>query len=469
MRVVRAVSTWCGARRNRWIVAAVVVGFALRLVWCIWTVEAPSGPTSDPAQYLGMARGFASGETPEINGNPTAFAPPGYSLLLAPVSAAAEKTDWFSLEMGAALVNTVAGTFSILGVAILAGWWMGAAARAPAAWLLALSPGQIYITSPVLTETLFAALIVLVLVLGTWIVRRRPAPPRAAALLGLGAVVGFAVLVRSPGLLLLAVPALVLRATDGTWRGALRLTAITTAGAVVVLLPWGIRNAVEVGVWSPLSTNNAAFLCTGHSPYADGGYDASEEGLEYCYTGSPWDPEQPDESAWYRRITLRAIDYAVDNPGHEVELAWWKTWDVVANDSESLVNARDFGTREIASERVTQMLSDLADAWYFGVWALAITGLVLVKACRRALPIWAIAFGSLALVYGGIALGRYHQPIMPLVVVLAAGAIGHLRDRLADGDGADEATDDEPPGGDEDQSHDQDGLVASTSGGGAAD
>jgi hypothetical protein len=140
---------------------------------------------------------------------------------------------------------------------------------------------------------------------------------------------------------------------------------------------------------------------------------------------------------------VREAKYAVTHPGHEVELAWWKTWDVLANDSESLVNARDFGDREIASERVTQMLSDLADAWYFGVMALAVAGLALVPRCRRALPIWGTVAGLLFLVYGGIALGRYHHPVMPLVVVLAAGAIGALRERLA------ERPDDEPgPEGD---------------------
>jgi 4-amino-4-deoxy-L-arabinose transferase-like glycosyltransferase len=456
MHALRTVLTWCRAPRNRWVLVALVVGLALRLVWCTWITEAPSRDTSDPAQYLTMARGFASFDMPILHEEHTAFAPPGYSMVLAPVSIASEKTDWFSLEFGAALVNTAAGTATILGVALLAGWWVGAAARAPAAWLLALAPGQIYVTSTALTETFFAFLLVAVLAAVTWLLRRHDRPPRAGPLLLVGVAVGLAVLVRSPGLLLLAAPALVLRGSTGSWRGALRPTLLLLAGACVLLVPWTARNAAQVGVFSPLSTNNAAFLCTGHSAYADGGYDESEEGLRYCYEGSPWDPEHPDESEWYRRVSVRAAKYAVTHPGHEVELAWWKTWDVVANDSESLVNARDFGNREIASERVTQMLSDLANAWYLGVVALAVAGLVLVPRCRRAWPIWATVAGSLALVYGGISLGRYHHPVMPLVVVLAAGTIGALRERLA------ERPDDEP-GSEDDAEPDEPQAVVGAS------
>jgi 4-amino-4-deoxy-L-arabinose transferase-like glycosyltransferase len=428
------------------VLLALVVGLALRLVWCTWITEAPSRDTSDPAQYLEMARGFASLDMPVRYEEHTAFAPPGYSMVLAPVSIVAEKTDWFSLELGAALVNTVAGTGTILGVALLAGWWVGAAARAPAAWLLALAPGQVYVTSTALTETFFAFMIVAVLTAVTWLLVRSGRPPRAGPWLLVGVAVGLAVLVRSPGLLLFAAPALVLRGSTGSWRGALRPTLLVLAGACVLLVPWTARNAAQVGVWSPLSTNNAAFLCTGHSAYADGGYDESDEGLQYCYQGSPWDPEHPDESEWYRRVSVRAAKYAFTHPAHEAELAWWKTWDVLSNDSESLVNARDFGQREIASERVTFMLNDLANAWYLGVVALAVAGLALVPRCRRAVPIWATIAGTLALVYGGIALGRYHHPVMPLVVVLAAGAIGALRDHRAEEAGAGDDTSD---GGDD--------------------
>lgn len=422
-----AIVAWCRAPRNRWVIVAAVVGLVLRVAWCTWLTQAPSGATSDPAQYLQMARGFASGDMPNIDGRHTAFAPPGYSMLLAPFSLVSEATGWFSLEYAASLLNAVAGTLTILGVALLAGWWIGPKARAPAAWLLALAPGQIYVTSVVLTETLFTFLLVAGLVLLTWLlVRARPAR-RSAWLVGVGVLVGYATLVRSPGLLLLAVPALVLKGATGSWRGSLRPTLLLLAGALVLLVPWGVRNAVQVGVWSPLSTNNAAFLCTGHSPYADGTFDDSEEGLIYCYRGSPFDPEGADEAEWYRRISIRALEYAVENPGRELQLAGWKTWYVWRDDAETLENARDFGAREIASERVTHLLADVATAWYFGVLALAAAGLALVPACRRAWPVWGLILGQALLVYGGIGLSRYHHPMMPLFVVLAAGAIARMR------------------------------------------
>ena len=436
---------------TRGFLAAIVVGFILRLAWVIWATASPSGPYSDTAQLLGMAEQFSHLDTYKINGVHSAFHPPGYSLLLAPFVHLARVTGVASAVFTASLVNVVAGTVSVLVGGLLAGRWFGARARTVSAWLLALAPGQIYLTNVALSETVFTAFVLLLLLLVTVRLIQPAAAPTRAWLLGIGALTGYAVLVRTPGgvLLLVAVVALVRR--FGGVRAAVTPVAWLLLGAVVVLVPWTLRNGVQVGVWTPTSTNNAAFLCSGHHDGATGQFETDLEDQRYCFQGTPF-AEDPDEAAWYGRTARRAVGWALTHPVDEVRLTAWKTYDTMAHDREALSTSRDFGARHLASARVEGLLDSAADAWHYGVLALAALALATRPAARRAWPIWSTATGLLVLVWGGIALGRYHQPIMPLLALLGSATIVAMasqgRDDAADVDEDEPTTVDDPPADD---------------------
>lgn len=416
----RTKASW-RAPAARWFLAAVVVGFLLRLGWAVWAAQAPAQDVSDPGRFYVMAERFSTLQTEQINGHVTAFTAPGYSFVLAPFAWLDRNTGWISLAFSAALLNVAFGTVMVAASGVLAGQWFGRAARAPAAWLVALSPGYVYFTSTLLSETLFTTLVLVSLVAATWLLTRDEAPTWRA-LVALGLLVGFATLVRFPAALLLPAPALVLRATAGSWRGALRATAWTALGAVVVLLPWAIRNQYHVGVFTPTSTNSAAYLCTGHHEGSEGAlvYDGPPE----CYEGSPFDETGPvDEARWYRETTREALGEAASDPVVTVRNALWKTWDAMATDRDALDAAQDYGRQRLVGDRVTLLLDGLANIWHWGVLALGAAGLVLLPACRRAIPLWATSAAMLALVWGGVGLTRFHTPFMAIVAAFAAAAL----------------------------------------------
>lgn len=426
-----AARTWRD-RRSRSFVSAVVVAFGLRLAWVVFATGPVSSELSDPAQYLDYAERFSALGTPQLFGEPTAFLPPGYPLFLAPLSFLARHSGWISVNFAASLANVVLATATVVFTALLAERWIGPSARNPAAWIMAFAAGQIYYTSVVMSETLFTALTTGLLLAATvllWDQRDRA----ARWLVAYGVVLGFALLVRTPGVILLLAPALVLRASTGRWNGALRASGLVLAGVLVLVVPWTIRNAVQIGVAVPISTNNAAFLCTGHHEGATGLFDDTPEGLRYCYTESPYDEGNVHEARWYRRTTSDAISWAVHNPVDEVRLTLWKTFDTMRDDREALSDAEDFGNRPLFDERVRGIYVTLANSWYWGVLALAAAGLAWLRACRRALPLWVTATVMLVAVWGGLALSRYHHPIMPLLVVFAAAVVAALRGTSLDG------------------------------------
>jgi len=241
---------------DRGVAVAVAVGFALRLGWVCWTTRSTAELYSDQAQYLSMASQISQLVSPSIGGRVTALYPLGYPLLLSPVAFLARHTGWFSLVFGAALVNVAFGTFTVWSTSQLALRWFGSAARLPAASLMAVAPAQIYFTSVALTETVFTALLVgLVLFASTRFLAAdgRFAPPRM--LIVAGVFVGFATLVRSPGALVLVI--LVVSGRGHSARPALaRALGWVVLGALIPLAPVALRNAASksVGLAAPSRT-----------------------------------------------------------------------------------------------------------------------------------------------------------------------------------------------------------------------
>lgn len=436
---------WTRIATNRWLLGAVVVAVVLRLAWVVWATQTPAPTTSDPAEYLRLAVGFADGRMPTIGARASAFWPPGWPLALAPLAWLSLRTGWLSVAFAAALLNVVAGTASVVGAAALASRWIGPAARNPTAWLLAIAPGPIYLTSTALTETWFTALVVLILLAAT---RTTAGAASTKAMAVLGLAIGYAILVRSPGLLLLAAPALTLRATAGSWRGAGRPTVAVVLGALVVLAPWVVRNGVQVGVWTPTSTNNAAFLCIGNRPGATGvQVNDAVEGSR-CYRGSPFDDpdlygpgqvpagatfSRPDESEWYGRTIADAIGWGITNPARQPGLILRKTYETFASDASTFEAAEDFGRLPLVGASTRGVFQRVADLWYGGVLALAALGLAFVGSCRRAVPLWGTCVLTLPTVWAGIGLARYHQPLLPLIAIFAGAAIATVRAAEASG------------------------------------
>ncbi len=438
--------------RRAGFVAAVVVGAGLRLLWVIWATRTPN-ELRDPAEYLRIAIGLTEGISPRFGGGggPSAYWPPGYPALLAPFVWVARETGWASAAFVASLVNVVAGTITIVLSGFLAARWIGPHARNTAAWLVALCPALVYWTSTAHSETAFTPFLLGILALAT--VGARDGWRRRWLLVGL--LAGAAFLVRSPGLIGLAAPALAIRAQTGTWRGSARATGLVALAVVVVLVPWTIRNGVQVGVWSPASTNNAGAACFGNHDDALPLWEPDKLSPRIqadCYGGSPFDDRrflpmlerlgaapppgveltEPDEAHWYRSAMGKAVHWATTHPVQATRLYSDKLWETWSSEGRVVDGARNYSEPGWAG-RWHGPLGDLANLWGWIVGALALIGLALVPACRRALPIWVpIVLYTLAILVGVID-PHYRYPVVPLVAVLAAGLL--TRDRHRDRDG----------------------------------
>lgn len=430
---------WVREPRNAYLLVAVLVGFALRLTWVLCTTRAPINALNDPAQYLRLADQLGDRHLPSFRGRPTAFWPPGWPMALAPVAWLTFKLGWPSTVMGGALLNVAAGTTTIVVVAQLAAAWGGRAARNPAAWLTAAAAGPIFYTSSLLAETWYCLAVVSAAWLATVVVRGEAARRH---LIGLGLLVGYAVLVRGVGVALLAAPALASRGTRGSWRGAARPTGSVVLGAMVLLLPWTVRNGLEVGVWTPTSTNTATQLCMGNQPGGTGLYDVSPRSVERCFRRSPYDDPalyrdndladgvrltSPDEAEFYTAVTGASVRWIVSHPLEQFRLVPRKTFEMFRNGSGGLDAAEDFGAQPLDIGVARSVLAAAEDAWYWAVVTLAVLALWVAPAARRAWPVWGLAVLQWSLSCLGIGLTRYQHPILPFVVVLAAIAIAAAR------------------------------------------
>ena len=439
---------WTRSRCNRWLLAAIGVGGVLRLVWAITATTAPIG-TADAAEYERLAVAFSHGDMPTFfTGIHSAYWAAGYPMILAPFMWVARTTGWVSPLFTASLVNVVAGTTTIALTAYLATRWVGANARNWAAWLIALMPAQIYYTSTAHSETVLTALILGGFAALTAVLHRYPEGRERLRWLALvGLLVGLGILVKSSAVVLFAVPLLALRATTGRWRGVgvLKATGAVMLGSLVLLVPWTIRNGVQVGVWTPLGTQNATVLCMGNHDTATGGWAPVPESLEDCYQRSPWDDERmlgteaytappgwefrgPDEPRWYREASARGLHWAATHPLDEIRLAWLKTAEAWGDEWDALPSATNFNRPDFAGGKGGPF-DVAADLYLWSLQLLAIGGLVFVKACRRALPVWGLVILLTMMIWGGLAQPHYRHPAVPLLAVLAGGALAALAER----------------------------------------
>lgn len=457
---------WQLARRDQVLWAAVLTGLAVRLIWV--TVATRAGMAGgDAAEYLRTASDLADGVLPRFNGRPSAFWAPGYPALLAPLELLSRSTGIASTLYLASLLNAIAGASTVLSTAYLASAWIGPRSRNVAAWLMALAPGQVYWTSTQHAESVHTAVLLGVFVLITWVARRWPdGRSRSRWMVFAGVLVGASVLIRTPGLVALVLALLVVRSTDGRWRPAAKAVGLVFVGSLVLLVPWTLRNGIQVGFWSPTSSNNATATCLGHHPEVGPSFDASQMTqavAEDCYRYSPYDDptlgfEPPfeweyggvDEPRWYREATRAGLGHALADPARTLRLSVEKVVIAYRDDADALPGAANFVDPAWAGSMTTP-LDLVATWWVWGVLGFAATGLALSGACRRATSVWVPPILFTAALVAGTSYPHYRHPAMPFLVMLAAGGVVALADRVRDGSPAPAEVSEDPTsaGGDE--------------------
>jgi hypothetical protein len=286
--------------RGLWLVAGVAA--AARLAY--WALVTPSWkPDSDADQYVRLARALGHGDGfalqyPQLEVHATAFRPPLYPALLSVVS-------WTDALWPARLLSVALGTGVVVLAAVLGQRIGGARAGLCAGLVVALYPPLLANDTITLTEPLS-----LLLVLGLVLLMDDSHWLWAAAL------AGALVLTRPNAYLVVALVVFV------AFRRAGAKTALLTGAVVLVaVVPWSIRNVVQVGT-PRLVTSDAFTLAAVFAPAAQRAEGFVDPAFSHAYDDDlELRLSQFDEPEWDDKLTDRALDGLRDNPEYLVENA----------------------------------------------------------------------------------------------------------------------------------------------------
>jgi 4-amino-4-deoxy-L-arabinose transferase-like glycosyltransferase len=379
----------------------------------------------DATDYDRHARSIAEGHGYADVGMPgreSAFRPPGYTYFLGGVYALTGVKDQPEGDrvLPGRIANAIVGTLVVALIGVIAAQLWG---RTPA--LVAMAGGAVYVPlilvgGSIMSEVLFAAL--LLGALAAAIAHRRSAHRWRWALLA-GVLGGLTVLTRANALVLLVPLAFAVWDTRPRWSWrALGPPVVLGVVALLCVTPWTIRNAVVFHQFVPVSTQLGSALAGTYNTeaMADRENPASWRSLrrieEYKYLTDQW--RVISEAELESKLRAASIDFIQAHPGYVLKVSWWDTR-----------RALDLASWKwsLHTASTISVTSGWAGAgvvcfWIFGLLALA--GACTAAARRTPWWVWAmpllVYLGVVAMVFET---PRYRTGIDPFVVMLAALAV----------------------------------------------
>ncbi|MEW6359840.1 MAG: glycosyltransferase family 39 protein [Planctomycetota bacterium] len=396
------------ARRGRFLLVLFFAALAIRAAFVLTREEALYFP--DSATYDAVAQNFRAGKGLVLDEKWKVTRPPLYPLFMAGCYEVFGRRFWV-----VRVIQALGGALVCVLIALLGEETLDAVSGRVGGAMAAIYPFFVFFCGLILTETLFA----LLLVLAIWLLSRARRGGLGWAG-GAGVTIGAAILLRSSLLLfwLFLLPFWVLWIGGGPGR-ALRSWAVGVAATMVVCTPWVIRNyAVTRGRFVPATLQVGRSLYEANNPEATGGpgmdvveREAARRDAERAGKGLAPLTEYED-NAYFRD---KALAYMRRHPGRTLRLAGVKClrfWNAIPNDK----GYRGGGYIAVS------LLS------YVPVMGLAALGLVRQRArlsqCALLLmPV--LYFGLLHMVFVGSL--RYRVSVMPFVILFAGAG---LRDVL---------------------------------------
>lgn len=282
--------------------AWLAIGVVVRLVWVL---AIPSRPVGDFAMYWeSAAHLLAFGEL-----DPGYAYMPGYVLLLAAVQAAGGGV------LAAKIVGVAFAGLAGLAVAGLTLKLVGRRAATVAAALHAVWPGGVAMSGVIGTDVPAAALIVCA---AWWLVSQADRRPALAAA-GFGALIGIATLLRAVALPLAVLAAPYLLARGAPWRASAVRGVIAVATALVLLVPWAIRNLHRHDALFFTDAHGGITAVLGANPNLDAGFPQATYELFTAGTGHP--VLSGDHRAADRAAYALAMDLARFEPAYALGAA----------------------------------------------------------------------------------------------------------------------------------------------------
>jgi len=386
----------------------------LRALLLAASVSPDRALTGDEAQYDGPARSLLLGQGLVHHGEPWAWKPPLWPLVLAGIKAVCGH--------GHRPAVFAQGLFDA-GTALLA-WYVARRmfASRRAAWLalaaVALWPPFLRESRFLQTEPLYT-LGVAAMLAAFVSFAARPTPPRGFLL---GVVAGLASLVRPTGFVvaasLVAAWMVLDRSAPRSWKALLP----AVLGAVLVLTPWTVRNARVFQAFIPFSSGGGEVFAMGTSTTTGGRW---HESLWVRERGAILAPE---EARLGRPLTALEADRALyragirrwqDDPRAQAGLWLGRLWRTLALPVSGAGAPVRWAFLFVLALLYALAVAGARLAWRRGdlMGRLGVAALV--------------AYVAHALIISGVAANsRYTEPVRTLLLLLAAGAVAH---RLAGG------------------------------------
>lgn len=378
----------------------------------------------DAADYDRIGRSLAEGHgfPPSYvtaGGGPSAMRPPAYPLYLGAVYGATGQRAF-----AARISQAVLGTVTVLLIGLLAALLFGEAAGLAALAVAAVYPELILMDSAILSETLYVPLMLGAVVAA---LRHRADPGRRRWALLAGLLAGLSILTRQNGAVLLAPLALLVWLTAGTSRRERALsTASMVAVAGFVVLPWTIRNAVELDAFVPVATQSGLVLAGTYNDVSrhDPGDPAAWRPPSAVPRYAPLFRDSGlNEAELDSELRSRAVAYAKSNPGY-LPVVGWNNFLRLAH-----LGGAQYEEDQAGDRNVTPGQEDVGRYSFYVVAILALAGALTPIARRAPWYLWLIPalFTSVVFTEGLI---RLRAPIDPFLVLLAACALATLLPRL---------------------------------------
>jgi 4-amino-4-deoxy-L-arabinose transferase-like glycosyltransferase len=410
-------------RQRRLLLVILGVAFVVRLVWALYAARDPAG-LNDPSSYLIMGHGIAAGDGYNfiVDGSPTAYFPVGYPAFVAAIVWIVEHTPLSDVPKTVAMLQVLIGTASVWLAWRIARRVWDVRTGLVAAALVAVFPGLVLYTAPLLSETLFVALELAAIA----VVVDRPwdqDTPSRRRLVAFGALTAAAMYVRPQAALVIVAVAIGLAVARFGWRRALGAGAVALATAVLLIVPWTVRNAITMDAFVPISTNSGDDLCIGHNPGANGHFGFYPDCLDI--KGLEGGEREIERDAKNLRV---ALDFMTSHPRREAWLLLQKVKYTYDGDYEGLDAVEGYGNAPFIPDRLRTVLQRLADGYFWVVLALALVAIPLLPSRRdgRGTMLLASMVGMALIPLAFFGDVRFHVPASPLFAIAAAVAIVRL-------------------------------------------
>lgn len=391
-----------------WLAVCFGAGVVLRVLW-VWQFPAPQ--RSDQATYFALARGLVENHRYGFSNGGLAYWPPGFPLFLALWFFLLGFKPWVPL-----LANVCLFGGTLVAVERLAMRIGGPSASRLATLLLVPWPTMVMIVGFAGKELLVVFLLCLVLLTFSSAMQC-VGQGTSFALVGVTGLLLGAMSLTQPSFMLFAFVLIVydyIRNQDLLHAGIRGLVAV--AVLCTVILPWTLRNHRVLGEWVPVSTNGGDVFYRANNPLATGGYTPKGE----------QDLDSLDEVSRGKVGFRLGKDWIRQHPGKFLVLAVRKQILFLGDDAqgafETLKRGLGIGGIRYASWKAVSNL------YWLALWALIL--LMMANLWRTSIPprplLTALMLSALYLVAIHSVFesgGKYHEPLMGIVAVLAAQVV----------------------------------------------